>query len=374
MKILLAIVLFGVLPPAPAPSAWPLWEHYHDHFIQTDGRVVDYERDNLTTSEGQGYAMFFSLVANDQASFNKIYNWTAQNLANGDLANNLPAWSWGRKSDGTLGVKDPNSASDADLWIAYDLIQGGRLWKRPEYTAVGDGLLSQIAAREVSHATSSPVLLPAHSGFAHEGFIVANPSYMPLFLLEAAARSQPSGPWRAMASSLPALIQKTNIEGFATDWLKIDSDGTMSSSPALDANSEQATGSYDAIRVYLWAAITPPSISGRDAILKSLTGMAAYMKIHPLPPEFVAEGQPAPYGTGPISFSAALLPFLQAMQETNAIAAQKRRLETAWSARTGLYGDPPRYYDQNLAMFSVGYMEHRYRIQSNGDVEVSWRR
>jgi endo-1,4-beta-D-glucanase Y len=273
-----------------------------------------------------------------------------------------------------LGVKDPNSAGDADLWIAYDLIQGGRFWKRPEYAAAGDGLLRQIAAREVSHATSSPVLLPAHSGFAHEGFIIANPSYMPLFLLEAAARTQPSGPWRTMASSLPALIQKTNIDGFATDWLKIDSDGTMNSSLALDASSEQATGSYDAIRVYLWAAITPPSISGRDAILKSLYGMAAYMKIHPLPPEFVAEGQRAPYGTGTISFSAALLPFLQAVQETNAAAAQKRRLETAWSARTGLYGDPPRYYDQNLGMFSIGYMEHRYRIQSNGDVEVSWQR
>ncbi len=62
-------------------SAWPLWDHYQDHFIQADGRVVDYDRDNLTTSEGQSYAMFFALVANDQNSFDKIYHWTAQNLA-----------------------------------------------------------------------------------------------------------------------------------------------------------------------------------------------------------------------------------------------------------------------------------------------------
>jgi endoglucanase len=374
MKMLFAMVLFSLLPRAPIQSAWPLWDHYQNHFIQADGRVVDYDRDNLTTSEGQGYAMFFALVANDQNSFDKIYHWTAQNLAEGDLANNLPAWSWGRRPDGTLGIKDPNSASDADLWIAYDLMQAGRLWKRREYTAVGDGLLKQIATREISHVHSSPVLLPAHTGFEHEGSTIANPSYMPLFLLEANAKAQPTGPWKSLAASIPALIQATNISGFATDWLKIDTDGLMSPSPAPDSNSDQAIGSYDAIRVYLWAGITPPAIPGRDAILKSLSGMTAYMKLHPIPPEIVAEGQHSPRGTGPISFSAALIPFLQSVREPIAAATQQRRLESSSSAGTGLYGSPPRYYDQNLAMFSVGYTEHRYRIQSNGDLEVSWLR
>jgi endoglucanase len=197
---------------------------------------------------------------------------------------------------------------------------------------------------------------------------------MPLFLLEADAKAQPTGPWKSLAASLPALIQKTNISGFATDWLKIDSDGLMSPSPAPDSNSDQATGSYDAIRVYLWAGITSPAIPGRDAILRSLSGMTAYMKLHPIPPEIVAEGQHSPRGTGPVSFSAALIPFLQSVQEPNAATTQQRRLESSWSAHTGLYGNPPRYYDQNLAMFSVGYTEHRYRIQSNGDLEVSWLR
>jgi endo-1,4-beta-D-glucanase Y len=148
----------------------------------------------------------------------------------------------------------------------------------------------------------------------------------------------------------------------------------MGPSPALDADSDQATGSYDAIRVYLWAAITSPLTPGRGAILKSFSGMAAYMKVHPLPPEVVTEVEHSARGTGPISFSAALIPFLQAIQEDKAATAQQSRLEAAWSARTGLYGNPPRYYDQNLAMFSVGYTEHRYRIQSNGDLEVLWRR
>ena len=371
--ILLALALLGVLPPPPQP-VWPLWTRYRDHFIQKDGRVVDYDRDNLTTSEGQSYAMFFALVANDPSGFDLLYRWTVSNLANGDLQNNLPAWSWGRKSDGTLGVKDPNSASDADLWIAYDLIQAGRLWKRREYTMAGDALLKLIASEEVSHNHTFPVLLPAHDGFEHDDAIVANASYMPLFLLEAATKAQPQGPWKALAAALPTLIQKATVQGFATDWLRVESDGTISPAPALDSGESQAVGSYDAIRVYLWAGLTPATAPGRDSILKSLYGMASYMRSHSVPPEFAGEGSPAIRGSGPVSFSAALVPFLEAVQQFDAARLQEKRLASAWSARTGLYGNPPRYYDQNLAMFALGYEEHRYRIQSNGDLEVSWQR
>jgi endoglucanase len=374
MKGFLAMLLLGVLPPPPAQPAWPLWARYQEHFIQKDGRVVDYDRDNLTTSEGQSYAMFFALVANDPSGFDLLYHWTVSNLANGDLQNNLPAWSWGRTPDGTLGVKDSNSASDADLWIAYDLIQAGRLWKRHEYTLAGDALLKQVASKEVSHKRAFPILLPAHDGFEHDDAIVTNASYMPLFLFEAAAKAQPHGPWKAMAASLPTLIQKTTVQGFATDWLKVESDETIAPTPALGSAESQATGSYDAIRVYLWAGLTPAAASGRDAILKSLYGMASYMKSHTVPPEFASEGQPVVRGTGPVSFSAALIPFLEAVQEFDAAHVQEKRLASAWSAHTGLYGNPPRYYDQNLAMFALGYAEHRYRIQSNGDLEVSWRR
>jgi endo-1,4-beta-D-glucanase Y len=372
MKIFAALLLLGVLPAPPAQPDWPLWTRYRDHFVQKDGRVVDYDRDNLTTSEGQSYAMFFALVANDPAGFDLLYRWTASNLANGDLQKNLPAWSWGRRPDGTLDVKDSNSASDADLWIAYDLLQAGRLWKRHEYTVVGDALLEQIAAREVSHNHAFPVLLPAHDGFEHDDVIVTNVSYMPLFLLEAAAQAQPQGPWRAMVVSLPALIQKTTVQGFATDWLKVESDGTISPTPALDSAESHASGSYDAIRIYLWAGLTHASTPGRDAMLKNLYGMVSYMKSHSVPPEFAGEGQPAVRGIGPVSFSAALVPFLEAVHEFNAAHLQEKRLTSAWVARTGFYGDPPRYYDQNLAMFALGYTEHRYRIQSNGDLEVSW--
>lgn len=374
MKALLAII-FILLGPKPASQAsWPLWTHYAQHFVREDGRVVDPDRDDLTTSEGQSYAMFFALVANDRASFDRLYLWTVNNLADGSIDKNLPAWSWGRKENGSFGKADLNSASDADMWIAYDLIQAGRLWKHREYTIAGESLLKLIAAQEVSYDHSSPILLPGHSGFDHDGMLVVNASYMPLFLLQAAAQADPKGPWAAMATSLPSLVRASTIDGFATDWLRITPDGTMHPTPALDSDTEQATGSYDAIRVYLWAGITSPGTPGRDAILNDLSGMASYMKRRTLPPEFVTQGFPPTRGTGPISFSAALIPFLEAAQAPDAAAVQQRRVESAWSARSGLYGTPPRYYDQNLTMFALGHTEHRYRIRTNGDLEVSWQR
>lgn len=374
MTALLVTMLFVLgVGPTPQPS-WPLWTHYAEHFIQEDGRVVDHDRDEMTTSEGQSYAMFFALVANDQVRFDLLYQWSVEHLADGSLKENLPAWSWGREPNGTWGTRDRNSASDADMWMAYDLIQAGRLWNRADYSSAGKSLLKLVANKEVSHVHGSFVLLPGQTGFENGGTVVLNPSYMPLFLFYAAAQSQPSGPWTALAASLPPLLRMGSIAGFAADWLQLTPDGTICPIPAPDSRTALATGSYDAIRVYLWSGITSPGTPGRDAVLKELSGMTTYMKKHSVPPEFVTEDHPAIAHPGPISYSAALIPFLQASQAPEAAAMQEKRLDIAWSSRSGLYGEPPRYYDQNLSMFALGYMEHRYRIRDTGELEVSWRK
>jgi endo-1,4-beta-D-glucanase Y len=374
MKALLAAIVLASWSSSISQPSWPLWTHYAERFIQIDGRVVDYDRDELTTSEGQSYAMFFALVADDPIRFDLLYRWSIDHLASGNLAENLPAWSWGRQPDGTFGIRDRNSASDADMWIAYDLIQAGRLWRRPVYTAAGQSLLRLIAKEEVSRVQGSYVLLPARTGFEHEGTVIVNPSYMPLFLLHAAARTQPEGPWETLANSLPRLLHMGSIGGFAADWLEVFSDGTIRAIPPPDDNTATAVGSYDAIRIYLWSGITSPGTSGRDAVLKELSSMAAYMRNHPAPPEFVTELHSASMRAGPISYSAALIPFLLASQAPEAAALQQKRLNLAWSSRSGLYGESPRYYDQNLSMFALGFTEHRYRIRDTGELEVPWQR
>ena len=71
---------------APAPSTvvpapvvcpiedWPLWTEFLKFFVTADGRVIySFPPKADSVSEGQSYAMFFALIANDPVNFEKIW-------------------------------------------------------------------------------------------------------------------------------------------------------------------------------------------------------------------------------------------------------------------------------------------------------------
>ena len=89
--LLLALLSFAVGAAAQAVD-WPLWENFRRHAIQSDGRVIERRADDRTTSEAQAYALFFALVANDRGQFDRLLSWTQNNLANGDLRKQQPAF------------------------------------------------------------------------------------------------------------------------------------------------------------------------------------------------------------------------------------------------------------------------------------------
>ena len=141
---------------------WTLWDSYASRFIDMQGRVIDPQGGDRTTSEGEAYAMFFSLADNDRPSFERLLNWTQANLASGNLETHLPAWLWGRNKDGEWKTIDPNSASDADVWMAYTLVEAGRLWKSAYYTRLGRQMMVQIVKSEVADLPGfGPMLMPA---------------------------------------------------------------------------------------------------------------------------------------------------------------------------------------------------------------------
>ncbi|PTB84385.1 hypothetical protein C9988_04710, partial [Pseudidiomarina aestuarii] len=74
-----------------------------------NGRIIDRSDSRLiTTSEGQSYAMFFALIANDEARFEQLYKWTEDNLSRGQLSQNLPAWLWGEAATDDWRIIDEN--------------------------------------------------------------------------------------------------------------------------------------------------------------------------------------------------------------------------------------------------------------------------
>jgi endo-1,4-beta-D-glucanase Y len=381
-RILLAMLSFFLCASTgcKAAPAWPLWNAYATHFINTDGRVIDPSRGSITTSEGQSYAMFFALVENDRGSFDKLLNWTQDNLAQGDMSHHLPGWQWGKDSDGNWRLLDAGSASDSDCWIAYSLVEAGRLWQHKLYTDMGRAMLAMIAAREVSDLPGfGPMLMPGPSeNFIHNTISTVNPSYVPMFLFERFAAVDPAGPWSAIAADIPKLVTQSSRGGFAMDWADyVPGKGFTPASGAGPAapgtTAPDPVGSYDAIRVYLWAGMVNPAAKGQSALMESLSGMAAYLANHGAPPEKVSDQGTPLAQDGPVGFSAAVLPYLAAtsgMQK--AVSAQRARVLAARVASTGLYGSNPAYYDQNLVLFGKGFTDGRFSFSPGGELKVEW--
>lgn len=358
---------------APQTDHGALWQAYAVRFINADGRVIDPMRGDMTTSEGQSYALFFALVNNDRARFDKLFTWTEANLANGDLALHLPSWSWGKDKNGKWGPLDPNSASDSDLWIAYDLIEAGRLWSDPHYASVGRKMAALIAHREVAELPGfGPVLLPGPVGFKFPHAWILNPSYSPVFILDRLAKAEPAGPWADVSAMVPVLLERSAKSGFAMDWLSYTPGQGFTPALANGHTGSVATGSYDAIRVYLWAGMLNDASPARASIFKALPGMNIYLQQHPAPPEKIGNtGVPLPQD-GPPGYSAALLPYLKGLSSESALAQQMVRLKSQLDEKSHLYGNPPAYYDQNLILFGSGWMEQRFRYGSSGELLVPW--
>lgn len=378
--------------------------------------------------------MFFALADNDRARFDRLLEWTQKNMAAGSLATHLPGWLWGKARSGEWKLLDANSAADADCWMAYSLVEAGRLWNNPTYATLGRQMMDLIAKQEVADLPGfGYMLMPgATSEFVHGQTWTVNPSYVPLFVFERFDAIDPAGPWGAIALNLPRLLRQSTRQGFAMDWVNYQSDDGFIPAPgpapdaALLAAAAQAEapaakataadgakpasapaspkadpgkpadpapaantqtqdvqpatprppmGSYDAIRVYLWAGMTNPADGVRTELIAAVPAMGNYLTQHGAPPEKVnADGNPQPQAA-PIGFSAALLPYLSSDSGLAHLAAQQRiRMGQQRDPATGLYGKDPAYYDQNLALFATGFLDERFGFGPHGELKVEWTR
>ena len=350
-----------------AAQDWPsLWKSYTAAYMDNQVRVIDHEGGDRTTSEGQAYAMFFALVANDRSRFDGLLHWTEMNLAEGDLTAHLPAWSWGRDKNNKWGVLDTNSASDADVWMAYALLAAGKAWNDPHYTTIGTRLAKRIASEEVVQIPGfGATLLPGAKGFENGAVYRLNASYFPVQLFVNLGHELPDGPWQEIAARIPAIVGGSSPQGFASDWVEFrPGKGFTPTSP----------GSYDAIRVYLWAGMLNAATPGRDEILKAISGMAHHLRTSNVPPSKVKPDGSVQDPSSPVGFSAALVPYLSALGEKDAEQQQMSRVRLGFDSKSGLYGTPPKYYDENLTLFGLGWFERQFWFDAEGRLAVAWQK
>lgn len=368
-KLLVTIVLgsFSLLADSALGAgvrceAWPAWQRFKLLYVSSDGRVIDASTPRqITTSEGQSYALFFALVGNDRPAFDQILRWTQNNLAGGSLEKHLPAWHWGRADNDQWRVLDPNSAADADLWIAYTLGEAARLWNERFYAQVGAAIAGNIARHEVVTLPElGPTLLPGPMGFADEHGWRLNPSYLPLSVIRGVARQTHEPVWKEVAKSSEQVILASAPKGFAADWVEFTSGGF------IPDRKTQSIGSYDAIRVYLWAGMLPASEQSRDKVTAALKPMLDVIAKRSTAVESVDTQTLAMTGDGSPGFSAAMLPMLANAHLSTALQVHRKR-----AAEQSLQGNQG-YYSDVLSLFGLGWLEQRFRFNRAGVLNVRW--
>jgi endo-1,4-beta-D-glucanase Y len=346
------------------PSGWPAWQHFKRDFMSADGRVIDVgSADSRTVSEGQSYALFFALVANDRAAFDTVLQWTEQHLAQGDLTAHLPAWLWGRADDGQWQVLDPNASSDADLWIAYTLLEAGHQWQERSYTARGEVLASRVLDQEAASVPGLGLtLLPGPVGF-HPAPDVwrVNPSYSPPQVIRGIGTRLPDDArWTRLLASSTRVLLDTAPHGFAPDWALYRAKRGFAPDP-----QSQAESAYNAIRVYLWAGMLDPRDPLAPILLQRFAPFANFIGAHAAPPEKVdtTDGR-AGANLGNAGFSAAAVPFL--------VARGQHALADAQIARVAQLDreHPAGYYSSVLSLFALGWRDGRYRFAADGTLDL----
>jgi len=265
----------GLTRPEPPDRAAMdrAWNQYTRAFVNRNGRVVDPspegELSEVTTSEGQSYAMLRAAWMGDRRTFKKVMRWTEENLQGGDYAA-LPAWKWGPSDDGSWGVLDPQPAADSDQLIAYALLIAWRRWGQEEYKDRALGLMASIWAEEVDVIGPYTVMLPGPWA-KHTTPAQINPSYFLPFAWRAFAEVDPDHDWSGLLRDSYTLLDASlQPSGLPPDWCWLDREtGALVEPPP--GNEGKMVFGFEAFRV-AWNLAADAQWYGEPRAHKLLAG------------------------------------------------------------------------------------------------------
>ena len=238
------------------------------------------------------------------------------------------------------------------MWIAYCLLEAGRLWDRPDYTEKGRAMLELLKTQVRDIDNLGKVLLPGRIGFEHDDQFKLNPSYYPLFLLKRFALEDPY--WLDVFEGSVRVLVRSAPAGASPDWATFTSRGELVNVDNID----NTIGSYNEIRVYLWAGMMSPKDPVYRELKEHFEPMIAITRELNMPPEKIDVNtlkinQPAWDG-----FGACLLELLGKDKSADLI-------------RTILSSAPiekENYYRNVLTLFGLGFDEGYFAFDEDGRV------
>ncbi len=268
------VQFMAALPPS-TPNKKLLvesWDSYRRRFIQRDGRVIDYEASDRSTSEGQAYAMLRAVLIDDPATFALTLNWGENNLRrleNGKPIDNLWAWKWGRTSDGSWGAIDKNFASDGDIDAITALILASRRWNRPEYLKIAKTKLQDLWKYSTVVGSEKRYLLPGPKAafVKNTSTFYLNPSYFAPYAFRLFAQVDPERDWLSLVDSSYEVLKDSrqlSTVNLPSDWVALDSK-TGKYQPLPSDSSLSSVYSFDAFRVWWRIALDASWFNSSEA-------------------------------------------------------------------------------------------------------------
>lgn len=335
------------------------WLIYRDKFIQDDGRVIDFEASDRSTSEGQAYAMLRAVILNDPTIFALTLDWAEKNLKRigpkGEPTDQLWAWKWGKNQAGKWGPIDKNFASDADIDAVTALILASRRWNRPEYLELARTKLNDLwKFSTIAEPKGKRYLLPGpvKAFVPSPSTLYLNPSYLAPYAFRLFAQVDPDHDWLSLVDSSYEVLEKSSqvsTVGLPSDWIALDTK-TGKFQPIPSSSQLQSVYSFDAYRVWwrvAWDAALFQSPEA-DRYLRTATKhlQTQLRSSSRIPARINLQGKPT-VNYEATSQYAMLYPAFRLIDPDTAGKLLEQKLLPRYNQ--GIWDDESAYYIQNLA-------------------------
>lgn len=364
-------------PVAAIPAASPLslpppnenqkllqqsWVAYKQRFIQADGRVIDREGGDRSTSEGQGYAMLRAVLSDDPTTFAKTLNWAESNLqrkTDGKRSDLLWVWKWGRDAGGKWGVIDPNFASDADVDAITALILAARRWNRPEYLNLARSKLQdlwKLSTYAVPSGTRYLLPGPQVAFVVEPSTIKLNPSYLAPYAFRLFAQVDPAHDWLSLVDSSYQVVENSaqlSVVGLPSDWVVLDTTNGQFL-PLPQSSPIQTVYGFDAYRVW-WRVALDAAWFKEPRALQFLSQHLGHLQEQwrtqqTIPAQIDLQGQPMVNYESSSQY-AMLYAALRLIDPATAEQIWQRKLLPTY--KDGFWDNNSAYYTQNLAWLGL---------------------
>ncbi len=348
---------------SPRNELLSLWDQYKKSYLESgSNRVLDKQKNNITTSEGESYALLRAVWVDDRETFDKSWKWTKENLQRPD---HLFSWLYGKQPNGSYGILTGqggnNTATDADTDIALALIFASARWNDANYLTEAKQIINSVWENEVAIVQGQPYLVSNNLEKFASTTMVINPSYFSPYAYRIFAKIDPSHPWlklvdtsyNILGKSIDSTLDTGTSAHIPPDWVFMNKKTGAIIPPT--GNNLTTNMSFDALRVPFrialdWTWFKEPRA---QLMLEKMTFLSSeWMNNAILYTSYTHKGEPV-YKTQSAAFYGGTLGYFMVSDPDAAKQIYDNKLQVLFNPDSNTWKVNLGYYDDNWAWFGI---------------------